>query len=90
MSIPATGNLRQATDPTKTAGLVINWARGVSSDAVASAIGLDRVCILRAVDIGVRRGWLLTEYGERVLTFPARQGRPLPPAEPSTLPRRAP
>jgi hypothetical protein len=31
-------------------------------DAVASAIGLDRACVLRAIDIGVRRGWLLADF----------------------------
>src|SRR5215831_10593849 len=101
MSIPATSNLKQATGPTKTAGLtrydatcralpgsredrIIHWLRGVSRDSrigvlhrfALIGIGLDRACVLRAIDIGVRRGWLLAEDGGLggAFTFPPGQG----------------
>jgi hypothetical protein len=107
--------LKQAIDPTKTAGLtrydaicrvgsrdgrVIQWLRGVSGDgrigilhrfaligiglhhrrdepdAVANAIGLDRACVLRAIDIGIRCGWLLADFPKHsglLFTFPTQR-----------------
>src|SRR5262252_4917924 len=44
-------------------------------DAVASAIGLDRSSILKAVDLGIRRGWLLTDCGGLLFTFPIERGQ---------------
>jgi hypothetical protein len=42
-------------------------------DAVASALVLDRAGVLRAVDIGIRRGWLLADHGGLLFTFPTQR-----------------
>jgi hypothetical protein len=76
-------------------GIALHHRDHSGFDVIARQIGVDRATVLRAVDIGIRRGWLADspKAGGRVLfTFPVRrnpQAHSLPLAEPSPTPRRA-
>jgi hypothetical protein len=55
-------------------GIGLHHRRNDSPGAVAAEIGVDRACVLRAIDVGIRRGWLAIGRGRRLC--PALRRRP--------------